>query len=126
DEVPGPNPGSSSRHPRSYGFGALVLYENMTPFGVFFHIRPILNPHLGCRELLLCRGPRFVRKNRTYTPPHTKVQSPHSNTHTYTADKTGSQNSPHCQSPPSAPTPIAAQSFKEKHGYGGEYPGFAP
>ena len=26
DEVPGPNPGSSSRHPRGYNLGALVFY----------------------------------------------------------------------------------------------------
>ena len=29
DEVPGPNPGSSSRQPRRFTFGALVLYEQI-------------------------------------------------------------------------------------------------
>ena len=31
DEVPGPNPGSSSRRPRSESFGALAFYRGFTP-----------------------------------------------------------------------------------------------
>ena len=36
DEVPGPNPGSSSRQPRSNRFGALVFYKPLlTKAGMF-------------------------------------------------------------------------------------------
>ena len=36
DEVPGPNPGSSSRQPRSNRFGALVFYKPLlTKAGTF-------------------------------------------------------------------------------------------
>ena len=47
DEVPGPNPGSSSRQPRSIRFGALVFYKLLlTKAGLFLFFR-------GCLELLL-------------------------------------------------------------------------
>ena len=32
DEVPGPNPGSSSRQPRGVNLGALVFYMSLSPF----------------------------------------------------------------------------------------------
>ena len=39
DEVPGPNPGSSSRQPRSKRFGALVFYELLlTKAGIFLFL----------------------------------------------------------------------------------------
>ena len=126
DEVPGPNPGSSSRHPRSYGFGALVLYEKTTPFGVFFHIQSSIVAHLGCRELLLCRGTRFVRKNRTQHSSHLKPLEyrklslrPKRTKPVRKICHTAQALKPH------APTPTQPSKGIPRP-YGGETPGFAP
>ena len=44
DEVPGPNPGSSSRQPRSKRFGALVFYRSSrTKAGIFLHLGVVLS-----------------------------------------------------------------------------------
>ena len=34
DEVPGPNPGSSSRHPQRYASGALVFYRVIRSYAI--------------------------------------------------------------------------------------------
>ena len=58
DEVPGPNPGSSSRQPRSKSFGALVFYRLLLHFyGCTQHIR-------GCLELLLSLRSALSRAKR--------------------------------------------------------------
>ena len=40
DEVPGPNPGSSSRQPRRETFGALVFYGDLLSFACCYPVRP--------------------------------------------------------------------------------------
>ena len=61
DEVPGPNPGSSSRQPRRETFGALVFYRDLqSSFGSIFY--------LGCLELLLYASERALRHRRRFGP----------------------------------------------------------
>ena len=73
DEVPGPNPGSSSRQPRRETFGALVFYRLLqTSVGAFFFGGcPELLPHTSSRDL--CRRRRYgphtlLEDRRVYSP----------------------------------------------------------
>ena len=62
DEVPGPNPGSSSRQPRRESSGALVLFGHFctpTCFGLF---------RRGCPELLLSLREQAVADCRSAYP----------------------------------------------------------
>ena len=65
DEVPGPNPGSSSRQPRSKCFGALVFYRLFAnKDGDIFVFR-------GCLELLLSLRAVLSHAKRRKSGSHT-------------------------------------------------------
>ena len=60
DEVPGSNPGSSSRQPRRYAFGALVLYTH------FERTQYIFEGLYGAATLAF--GSRFARIRTVQNP----------------------------------------------------------
>ena len=59
DEVPGPNPGSSSRHPRDFISGLWLFIGKNESIGLVFFYYYVQS--LGCLELLLCAVAGFVR-----------------------------------------------------------------
>ena len=62
DEVPGPNPGSSSRQPRSKRFGALVFYKPLlTKVGSFLFSGLSGAATLASRRAPLCKKRNPVR-----------------------------------------------------------------
>ena len=67
DEVPGPNPGSSSRHPRDFISGLWLLIGKNESIGLVFFYYYIQNS--GCLELLLCAVAGFFRQNCTLQTP---------------------------------------------------------
>ena len=73
DEVPGPNPGSSSRHPRDFISGLwLFIGEKRVRWTRFF-----IAQARGCLVLLLCAASGFVRQKRTQALNRTAFRLPH-------------------------------------------------
>ena len=68
DEVPGPNPGSSSRHPRDFISGLWLLIGKNESIGLVFFYYYVQRS--GCLELLLCATSGFVRQNCTLKRTH--------------------------------------------------------
>ena len=76
DEVPGPNPGSSSRQPRRFTFGALVLYEQICflrslPPGT----EPRKDTNLQCSFLVLKSPPDSSQSESVSNTSNSKEKS---------------------------------------------------